>query len=143
LYAKVTALGFSDAGLAAAHEPTVVQFPKRIAIAVKPLIGHVLPLILEADGDAVFAESPTNSVATRSQACVPTGGDELDDRRAANDELVAIASHGVLRVAQANAIGVPGVPSILCCLDFLQRTGHVEGRKCGPSSDTLAAFVIG
>jgi hypothetical protein len=71
------------------------------------------------------------------------GGNELDDRRAANDELVAIASHGVLRVAQANAIGVPGVPSILCCLDFLQRTGHVEGRKCGPSSDTLAAFVIG
>ena len=47
-----------DGGFAAVHETVGFEFPEFVAVAAPPLVGVVVPFVLEADRDAVAAESP-------------------------------------------------------------------------------------
>ena len=47
-----------DAGLAAHHQPVLVERPLLVAVCAIPLPGRVLPFILESHGDVVVVESP-------------------------------------------------------------------------------------
>ena len=47
-----------DAGFAAAHQAAVVKLPVFVAVGAIPLPSIVVPLVLEADGDAVVAKGP-------------------------------------------------------------------------------------
>src|SRR4029079_9507833 len=47
-----------DAGLAALHQPVVLELPVLVAVRPPPATGGVVPLVLEAHGDAVAGERP-------------------------------------------------------------------------------------
>ena len=55
-----------DAGPAAAHQPVLGKRPHLVAVCAIPVAGIVVPLVPEADGDAVLPESPQRSLMSRS-----------------------------------------------------------------------------
>src|SRR3954447_8249174 len=80
-----------DACLAPAHVALVVELPLLVAVAAPPLAGLVAALVLEAHGDPVAGERP-QVLAQRVVALArPFAGEEVDDRGAAGEELVAVA----------------------------------------------------
>jgi len=61
-----TALAFADlhiidAGLAAAHQAVLVEFPLLIAVGAEPLSGAVMPFVLETHGDEMTAGRPSRN----------------------------------------------------------------------------------
>jgi hypothetical protein len=50
--------GVVDAGFAAPHQPVLVELPQLIAVTAIPTAVGVVPLVLEADGDAIAGEGP-------------------------------------------------------------------------------------
>jgi len=46
------------AGLAAAHQSILIEFPLLIAVRSEPIAGVVVPFILKANGDAIVVECP-------------------------------------------------------------------------------------
>jgi pimeloyl-ACP methyl ester carboxylesterase len=58
-----------DAGLAPAHEPALVELPQLVAVAAEPPSVGVVPLVLEADGDAVLPAAD----AARLAGALPNG----------------------------------------------------------------------
>jgi hypothetical protein len=47
-----------DAGLAAGHQPVLVELPQLLAVAAPPLTVTVVAFVLEADGDPVVGPGP-------------------------------------------------------------------------------------
>ena len=47
-----------DASLAPSHQAVLVKLPLLVAVRAKPVVGVVVPLVLEANRDAVVVERP-------------------------------------------------------------------------------------
>src|SRR5262245_65311419 len=80
-----------DAGLAAAHQAVLVEFPLLVAVGAMPLAIGVVPLILEAYRDAVVVEGPEVLDQAVVELFRPFAGQEGDDGGAAGKEFRAVA----------------------------------------------------
>src|SRR3712207_3851311 len=118
-----------DAGLTTAHEAALVELPQLVAVAAEPLAGGVVPLVLEADGDAVVGGAPQALAQHVVELALPLAGQEVDDLRPAGEELVAVPPDRVLGVGQAHPVGIAGVPGVLGGLHLGQRGVAVERRE--------------
>src|SRR3954468_10607600 len=119
-----------DARLAAAHAALVAELPRLVAVAGPPLLvavaapprpRRVATLVLEAHGDPVAAERPQVLAQRVVELALPLARQELDDRGAAGEELVAVAPLRILAVGGGDALGVAHVPRVLGCLHLLAR----------------------
>src|SRR3954447_6004313 len=110
-----------DARLAAAHVALVVELPLLVAVAAPPLPRRVATLVLEAHGDPVAAERPQVLAQRVVELALPLARQELDDRGAAGEELVAVAPLRILAVGGGDALGVARVPRVLGRLHLLAR----------------------
>src|SRR5215475_11067326 len=80
-----------DAGLAAAHQAVLIEFPLLVAVGAVPLAARVVPLILKAHRDAVVVEGPQILDQAVVDLICPFAGEEGDDGGAALKELRAVA----------------------------------------------------
>src|SRR5215475_3231510 len=108
-----------DAGLAAAHQAVLVELPLLVSVGAMPLARRIMPLILEADRDAVAVECPE----VLDQAIVELGGpfarEESDDRLATFEKFRAVAPAAVLGIGERNALGIARIPGVLRHAGFL------------------------
>ena len=115
------------AGLAPPHQPLRVKLPQLVAVRAEPAAAVVVPLVLEAHGDAVLVQRPQ----LLDQAVLVLGGplaaQELDDGRAAHNELGAVAPAAVRRVRSCDTLGIARVPRILGGARLLP--GALEGER--------------
>ena len=72
-----------DARETPAHQAVFVELPILIAVGAKPVAAIVVPLIGEADRDAVFAETPQLLDEPIVQLALPLARQKADDRFAA------------------------------------------------------------
>src|SRR5207253_8419822 len=97
---EVLALGLADrqvvdARMAAPHEPVAVEFPVFVSVRAEPVTAVVVPLVREANGDAIAAHGPELFDETVVQLFAPLAPQELHDGLTAGDELGAIAPHAL------------------------------------------------
>src|SRR5882724_2124721 len=102
-----------DAGPAPPHQPFLVELPILIAMRAVPVAAIVMPLIDEANGDAVAGERPKLLDQPVIQFALPFAREKSLDRLAALRELGAVAPVAVDRIALSNALRIAGVPGIL------------------------------
>src|SRR5215218_162695 len=88
---------------------------------------RIVALVLEPDRDAVAREAPQVLLQAVVELPCPLAPQEVPDRLAPFEELLAVAPLGVLRVGKRYLLGVAGVPGILGRLDLLSRRLLVEG----------------
>src|SRR3954454_12664397 len=131
-----------DARLAPAHVALVVELPLLVAVAAPPLARGVAALVLEAHRDAVGRERPQVLAQRVLLLAVPLAAQELDDRLAAGEELVAVAPLGVLGVRGGDALGLAGVPRVLGGLDLLAG-GLLGERRQGRSHGAILSAAPG
>src|SRR5271166_1870412 len=110
-----------DAGDAQAHQPVLVEFPVFVAVASEPMTTIIVPLVGEANGDAVLTESPDFLDEAVVELAVPLARQECLDRLAALEKLRAVAPAAVGRVGERDASGIARIPCVfgeaglLCC----------------------------
>src|SRR5581483_11528612 len=110
-----------DARVAPAHVAALVELPVLVAVAPPPAAVAVSRLVLEPDRDAVVGEAPQLLLQPVVELPGPLAAEEVDDRFAAPEELVAVAPLGVDRVGKRDALGVARVPGVLGGLHLLPR----------------------
>ena len=93
------------------------------------MTGVVMPLIGEANRNAVAAKRPQFLDKAVIEFFVPFAGQKLNDCLPARKELCSITPHGVLSVSERNSFGVARVPCILCQANFLRCCFCVERWK--------------
>jgi hypothetical protein len=118
-----------DAGLAPPHQAVLVELPQLVAVAAVPLVAVVVPLVLEADGDAVLAEVPQALAQRVVELLLPLGGEEVDNLGAAADEGVAVPPDRLFGVGQRDPVWISGVPGVFGGLDLHAGGRQVEGRE--------------
>src|SRR6186713_987997 len=89
-----------DARDAALHEAVFIELPVLVAVGAEPLAGVVVPLVGEADGDAVFVERPHLFDEPVVEFLRPFTGEELHDGFAAGEELGAISPSAIGSVGE-------------------------------------------
>src|SRR6266545_2105583 len=90
-----------DARVAAAHEPgLLVELPVLVAVAAPPLARGVVGLVLEAHGDAAALVAPQLLAQAVVELARPLAAQEVLDRLAPLEELVAVAPLRVLGVGE-------------------------------------------
>src|SRR5512146_1657274 len=114
----ILAIGFSDrqvvdAGVPAAHESVLVELPVLITVGAKPRSAVVVPLVREANRDAVARECPDLLDETIVELAHPLALEKGDDLGASVDELRAVAPAAVLGVGEGDTLGLARVPRIL------------------------------
>src|SRR3954463_1494062 len=92
-----------DAGVAAAHVAELVELPVLVSVAAPPLAVRVVALVLEPHRDAVVVEAPELLAQPVVELACPLAAQEVADRVAAPEELVAVAPVGVLGVGHRDA----------------------------------------
>src|ERR687887_1331699 len=117
-----------DARVAPAHVAELVELPVLVAVAAPPLPAGVVALVLEPHGDAVVVEAPELLAQPVVELARPLAAQEVADRVAALEELVAVAPVGVLGVCPGHAVGVARVPGVLGGLHLAARGRLVERR---------------
>src|SRR5215204_3379089 len=115
-----------DRGITAPHQAALVELPQLIPMTSPPAPLRVVALVLEPDRDAVTREAPQVLLQPVIQLPCPLAPQEVPDRLAPLEELVAVAPPGVLRVGERHLLGVAGVPGVLGGLDFLPGSLLVE-----------------
>src|ERR1700730_1052944 len=118
-----------DAGDTQARQPVLVKFPVLISVAAEPVAAVVVPLVREAHGNAVLAESPDFLDQAVVELAVPLAGQERFDRRTAVQEFGAVAPVAVARIGERDALRIARVPRILGEAHFLNRGFEREGWK--------------
>src|SRR5215218_5442072 len=116
-----------DGGVAPAHEAVSIELPHLIPMTSPPAPLRIVALVLEPDRDAVAREAPQVLLQAVVELPCPLAPQEVPDRLAPFEELLAVAPLGVLRVGKRYLLGVAGVPGILGRLDLLSRRLLVEG----------------
>src|SRR5258708_8408505 len=101
-----------DARVAAPHEPVAFELPVFVAVRAEPVTAVVVPLVREANGDAIAAHRPELLDEAVVQLSSPFAPQELHDLLTAGDELGAIAPHAVHRVGKRHAFRITAVPSL-------------------------------
>ena len=129
-----------DARLAAAHVSLGVELPLLVAVAAPPLAARIAALVLEANGDPVVRERPEVLPERIVQLAVPLAAEELDDRRTAGQELVAIAPLRVLGVGAGHPLRIAGVPRVLRRLHLL--AGGLLGERWRRWSHAITSRVV-
>src|SRR5579862_2318181 len=117
-----------DGGVAAHHQPVVIEFPVFIAVGTKPVSRIVAPFVGEAHRDAIFAESPQFLDKPVLQFACPLAAQKRDDRFGAHDELRAIAPAAVGAVGARDPLGFPRIPRVLGSANLLHRSLEAERR---------------
>ncbi len=110
-----------DAGLAAAHQPVLVELPVLVAIGPEPVAGIVAVLVLEAHGNTVVVEGPEFLDQAIVELALPFPGQERDDLGAAGEELGAVAPLAVLGISERDLDRILRVPGILGLARFFLR----------------------
>src|SRR5918993_4512034 len=95
-----------DRGVAAAHQAVLVELPQLIAVATPPLPILVVRLVLEPYRDAVICEAPEVLFESVVELASPLALQEVPDRLAALEELVAVAPLRVLGVGEGDLLRV-------------------------------------
>lgn len=109
------------------HITVLFEFPVLVAVAAPPLAGPVVPLVLEAHGDAVAGERPQRFLQAIVVLLRPLAGQKGDDFGATMEEIHTVAPLGVRGVGEGDTLGIAAVPSVLGHLDFLFRRFLGEG----------------
>ena len=117
-----------DAGFAAAHQAAVVKLPVFVAVGAIPLPSIVVPLVLEADGDAVVAKGPHFFDQAIVQLFGPLALQKGANGLATLENFGPIAPKTVCGVGQGDAIGVAAIPSVFGHADFGDRNFLRKGR---------------
>src|SRR3954468_16271073 len=118
-----------DAGDANGHETLGIEFPVLVAVAAEPLTAVVMPLVREANRDAVLVEGPELLDQPVAQLTLPLAREERFDLVAALQKLAAVSPATVDRVREGNAARISIVPGVLGHARFLRRGLDVEGGK--------------
>src|SRR5215203_3204406 len=116
-----------DAGIPPPHQAALIELPQLVPMTSPPAPLRVVALVLEPDRDAVAREAPQVLLQAVVELPCPLAPQEVPDRLAPFEELLAVAPLGVLRVGKHYLLGVAGVPGILGRLDLLSRRLLVEG----------------
>src|SRR5215203_2765730 len=129
-----------DGGVAPAHEAVSIELPQLIPMTSPPAPLRVVALVLEPDRDAVPREAPEVLLKTVVQFPCPLAPQEVPDRFAPFEELVAVAPLGVLRVGERHLLGIAGVPGVLGGLDLL--LGRLLVERWYRRSDALVLSAL-
>src|SRR5205823_8385914 len=106
-----------------------VELPVLASVAPPPLAVGVVALVLEAHGDPVVREAPELLAQPVVELARPLALEELHDRLATAEELVAVAPLRVLRVGERDALRIARVPGVLGGLHLLARRLLCERRN--------------
>src|SRR5215203_258753 len=120
-----------DGGVPPPHQAALIELPQLVPMTSPPLPVRVVALVLEPDRDAVLREAPQVLLETVVELLCPLAPQEVPDRGAPLEELVAVAPLRVLGVGERHLLGVAGVPGVLDRLDLLPRRLLFERRYRG------------
>ena len=98
-----------------------IELPVLVAVATKPIVAVVVPLISEAH--AVFAKSPNLFDQSIIELAVPFASEERDDCLTTYNKLRAISPHAVGRISECDARRIASVPRVF-------RPAHLLDRRC-------------
>src|SRR5262245_45810007 len=118
-----------NAGDAPPHQAVLRKLPVLVAVASEPAAAVVMPLIGEAHGNAVVAESPQFLDQAIIELAVPLARQEGNDLIAAAQELRAVPPVAVLGIGERDGLRLPRVPGVLCRRQLLDRGLSGEGRR--------------
>jgi hypothetical protein len=117
--------------VSSSHDAFLIVLPVLVAVCPIPLPIFVMPLVLEAHGDAVAGVAPQLLHEAVVQLLLPLAGQELNDGLPPFEELRPVPPLAVHCVRLCNSFGIPGIPPVLCCLHF---------RNCRLQSERRANF---
>ena len=104
-----------------------IELPVLVAVATKPIVAAVVPLISEAHSDAVFAKSSNLFDQSIIELAVPFASEERDDCLTTYNKLRAISPHAVGRISECDARRIASVPRVFRPAHLLDR--RVEGER--------------
>src|SRR3954452_18470976 len=128
------------ARLAAAHQPRRIELPLLVAVRPIPVLGIVVPFILETHGDTVVGDRPEFLDQAVIEFPGPFAPQELNDRRPALKKFGAIAPATVFAIGERDPFGIARVPGILGHPHLLH--GRLDGERRQGSPDHRLSFVI-
>src|SRR5579883_2896505 len=102
-----------DAGMTAAHQSALVELPVLVAVGTEPGSAVIVPLVREANRNAVAGEGPDLLDEPVVELARPFSLQEDDDLGAPVDELRAVAPAAVLGVGEGHSLGLARIPGIL------------------------------
>src|SRR5258708_2467670 len=102
-----------DARVAAPHEPVAFELPVFVAVRAEPVTAVVVPLVREANGDAIAAHRPELLDEAVVQLSSPFAPQELHDLLTSSYPLGAIEPHAVDRVARRHSFRITAVTGVL------------------------------
>lgn len=102
-----------DARNTSLHQSVLVKLPVLVAIGTEPVTGVVMPLISEADSDALALKSPELFDEAVIQFPVPFAGKKLNDGLSPRQKLGAIPPDAVHCIGERDPFWVPGIPGVL------------------------------
>src|SRR5262249_20048692 len=108
-----------DARVTHAHQPVGIELPVLVAERAKPVSGVIVPLVSEADSDAIVTERPQLLDEPIVQLPVPLASKERDNGFSAHEELRAVAPPALHAVCECHALRVTRVPAVLRRPNFL------------------------
>src|SRR5215831_17750574 len=111
------------------HEASVIEFPVLVAVRSKPVPGVIVPLVGEANGDAVALTCPELLYQAVIKLLGPLPSEELLNGFSADYKLRAVAPHTVGCVGQCNTLRIAGVPGIFGHPNLLRSGLRVEWRQ--------------
>src|SRR3954463_3168537 len=120
----------------APHQTRAIGIPELVAVGSEPSALVIVPLILEANGDAIAGERPELLDQAVVLLFLPLSPQELDDRGTTRKELGAIAPAAVDAVRERHPLGVARIPGIfseahLARSGFGAERRHDHGRRYG------------
>src|SRR5260221_14420970 len=118
-----------DAGDPPSHQALFVELPILVAIAAKPVARIVVPFICKAHGYPVVAKPPDLLDQPILQFANPLACEECLDRRAATNELGAVAPDAIHRIGKRYLGRIARVPSILGEARLLRIAFGRKGRQ--------------
>ena len=89
-----------DARMPKGHQPVVVELPVLVAVRTEPVSGVVVPLIGEADGDAVAREGPQFLDQPVIKLARPLAGQECNDLLVGRSKFGSVPPAALFAVCQ-------------------------------------------
>jgi hypothetical protein len=116
-----------DAGAPLSHQPFFVELPQFASVGAIPLAIGVLPFVLEADADAIFAKASQRFLQFVVELLGPLVLQEGSYFRAAAQEFGPVAAFRIHAIGMRKPLGITRIPGILRHLNLLEWRSRVKG----------------
>jgi hypothetical protein len=101
-----------DACLATLHQSIVIKLPKFISISPEPLIKSIVILILKANRDPVFGETPQRLGKAIVEFTFPLASEEISNLIPTAKESITVPPLGIFGISKRYSPRITTIPSV-------------------------------